>query len=227
MLVIWPAYRSPLQEASRPLAPRTSCAPTPQPRLLPCPCGRHHLHAPGLRRLDRRGPARLAHRPRRGRGHHPTPRPPLRRRPQVRHRRLIGRRHRHQLRLSRGLRQRRLHQHPHRHAPRSRHHHRGARRSLARQGRPQSRHLHHLRRPSSSGPPGTPSIPPSPTPPTTTPTPWATASELGGTYPTPQGLQPYTVHNVPGGFSLMFLAGTLSALLGIGSGASRSSPWTA
>jgi uncharacterized protein len=41
---------------------------------------------------------------------------------------------------------------------------------------------------------------------------------LGSTYPTPQGMQPYEVQNVPAGFGMMFLAGILSALLGIGSG---------
>ncbi len=42
---------------------------------------------------------------------------------------------------------------------------------------------------------------------------------LGGTYPTDEGLQSYGVRNVPTGFSLMFGAGALSGLLGIGSGA--------
>jgi hypothetical protein len=41
---------------------------------------------------------------------------------------------------------------------------------------------------------------------------------LGSTYPTPAGLQRYEVRNVPAGFGLMFVAGILSALLGIGSG---------
>ena len=41
---------------------------------------------------------------------------------------------------------------------------------------------------------------------------------LGSTYPTGQGLQRYEVQGVPLGFGLMFLAGGLSALLGIGSG---------
>jgi uncharacterized protein len=41
---------------------------------------------------------------------------------------------------------------------------------------------------------------------------------LGSTYPTPHGMQPYEVQNVPAGFGMMFLAGILSALLGIGSG---------
>jgi hypothetical protein len=43
--------------------------------------------------------------------------------------------------------------------------------------------------------------------------------ELDSTYPTPQGLQSYHVRGVPAGFSLMFVAGGLSGLLGIGSGA--------
>lgn len=42
---------------------------------------------------------------------------------------------------------------------------------------------------------------------------------LASTYPTPAGLQPYAVQRVPAGFSLMFVAGVLSGLLGIGSGA--------
>ena len=42
---------------------------------------------------------------------------------------------------------------------------------------------------------------------------------LDGSYPTPQGPQPYHVSGVPGGFGLMFVAGVLSGLLGIGSGA--------
>jgi len=41
---------------------------------------------------------------------------------------------------------------------------------------------------------------------------------LGSTYPTANGLQHYEVQHVPLGFSLMFGAGILSALLGIGSG---------
>ena len=43
--------------------------------------------------------------------------------------------------------------------------------------------------------------------------------KLGSTYPTPGGPHPYHVRGVPGGFGLMFVAGTLSGLLGIGSGA--------
>jgi uncharacterized protein len=48
--------------------------------------------------------------------------------------------------------------------------------------------------------------------------PWAVRLRLDGTYPTPAGMQPYAVQGVPGGFAVMFLAGILSALLGIGSG---------
>ena len=51
------------------------------------------------------------------------------------------------------------------------------------------------------------------------PDPLATRLKMNGSYPTPSGLQSYYVHGVPAGFSLMFLAGTLSSLLGIGSGA--------
>jgi uncharacterized membrane protein YfcA len=42
---------------------------------------------------------------------------------------------------------------------------------------------------------------------------------LDGTFPTPKGPQPYHVRRVPAGFGLMFIAGVLSGLLGIGSGA--------
>jgi uncharacterized membrane protein YfcA len=42
---------------------------------------------------------------------------------------------------------------------------------------------------------------------------------LDGSYPTAQGAERYTVHHIPLGFGLMFGAGTLSGLLGIGSGA--------
>jgi uncharacterized protein len=42
---------------------------------------------------------------------------------------------------------------------------------------------------------------------------------MNGTYPTPQGPQAYYVHAVPQGFGIMALAGALSGLLGIGSGA--------
>lgn len=49
---------------------------------------------------------------------------------------------------------------------------------------------------------------------------WSDKLELSGSYPGRDG-QPckYEVENIPGGFGLMFVAGTLSGLLGIGSGA--------
>ena len=50
---------------------------------------------------------------------------------------------------------------------------------------------------------------------------WATRLNLHGAYPTATGLQPYQVRAVPLGFSLMFGAGILSGLLGIGSGAAK------
>lgn len=43
--------------------------------------------------------------------------------------------------------------------------------------------------------------------------------KLEGSYPGPNGPESYSAEHVPAGFSLMFLAGTLSGLLGIGSGA--------
>lgn len=43
--------------------------------------------------------------------------------------------------------------------------------------------------------------------------------QLSGTYPTPEGLMTYHAHSVPLGFGLMSIAGVLSGLLGIGSGA--------
>jgi len=49
--------------------------------------------------------------------------------------------------------------------------------------------------------------------------PLAVRLRLDGSYPTPQGRQPYHVHGVPLGFGLMYVAGCLSGLLGIGSGA--------
>ena len=42
---------------------------------------------------------------------------------------------------------------------------------------------------------------------------------LNGEYPTADGLKDYVAQRVPAGFSIMFLAGGLSGLLGIGSGA--------
>lgn len=43
--------------------------------------------------------------------------------------------------------------------------------------------------------------------------------KLNGTYPTENGIKKYAVHNVIGGFLMMFVAGIISGLLGIGSGA--------
>ena len=51
------------------------------------------------------------------------------------------------------------------------------------------------------------------------PNPLALKLRLQGSYPSPTGPESYVAQNVPAGFSLMFLAGTLSGLLGIGSGA--------
>jgi len=47
----------------------------------------------------------------------------------------------------------------------------------------------------------------------------ATWLKMDSTYPTPNGLASYHVRGVPLGFALMFVAGLLSGLLGIGSGA--------
>jgi uncharacterized membrane protein YfcA len=47
----------------------------------------------------------------------------------------------------------------------------------------------------------------------------ATLLRLDGSYPTPQGPASYHVYHVPLGFGLMYMAGILSGLLGIGSGA--------
>lgn len=47
----------------------------------------------------------------------------------------------------------------------------------------------------------------------------ATWLRMNSAYPTPSGWKRYYVHGVPLGFSLMFIAGVLSGLLGIGSGA--------
>jgi uncharacterized membrane protein YfcA len=43
--------------------------------------------------------------------------------------------------------------------------------------------------------------------------------QLSGDYPTEHGRQAYIAQNVPAGFGIMFVAGILSGLLGIGSGA--------
>ncbi len=51
------------------------------------------------------------------------------------------------------------------------------------------------------------------------PNPLATHLKLNGSYPTPDGVMSYNVRGVPVGFGLMFVAGALSGLLGIGSGA--------
>jgi uncharacterized membrane protein YfcA len=47
----------------------------------------------------------------------------------------------------------------------------------------------------------------------------ATLLRLDSTYPTPEGPKSYHVRGVPAGYAIMFVAGTLSGLLGIGSGA--------
>lgn len=50
--------------------------------------------------------------------------------------------------------------------------------------------------------------------------PWSDRLRLSGSYPDREGRpQPYTVDRIPAGFATMFGAGTLSGLLGIGSGA--------
>jgi uncharacterized membrane protein YfcA len=51
------------------------------------------------------------------------------------------------------------------------------------------------------------------------PDPLATRLKMNGTYPALKGRESYNVHHVPAGFGLMFGAGVLSGLLGIGSGA--------
>jgi uncharacterized membrane protein YfcA len=48
---------------------------------------------------------------------------------------------------------------------------------------------------------------------------WASTFKLNGSYPTSQGISFYTVRNVIGGWIMMFFAGIMSGLLGIGSGA--------
>lgn len=48
---------------------------------------------------------------------------------------------------------------------------------------------------------------------------WSHVLRLGSTYPTAQGEQAYTAQQVPAGFGMMALAGIISGLLGIGSGA--------
>jgi uncharacterized protein len=51
------------------------------------------------------------------------------------------------------------------------------------------------------------------------PDPLATRLKLNGSFPGDNGIRHYFVRRVPAGFSLMFGAGALSGLLGIGSGA--------
>jgi hypothetical protein len=46
----------------------------------------------------------------------------------------------------------------------------------------------------------------------------ASMLRLDGSFPTESGIREYRVRNVPAGFSLMYVAGVLSGLLGIGSG---------
>jgi len=60
--------------------------------------------------------------------------------------------------------------------------------------------------------------PPKPHPIDTNPDSLGNRLKLAGTFPTKDGPQPYSVHHVPLGFTLMLGAGTLSAMLGIGSG---------
>jgi len=55
----------------------------------------------------------------------------------------------------------------------------------------------------------------------TRPDPLGEKLRLNGDYPSPQGPVPYKVGRVKAGFSLMFGAGVLSGLLGIGSGAMK------
>ena len=51
------------------------------------------------------------------------------------------------------------------------------------------------------------------------PDPLATRLKMNGEFPDAGGVRHYNVHRVPAGFSIMFGAGALSGLLGIGSGA--------
>jgi uncharacterized membrane protein YfcA len=53
------------------------------------------------------------------------------------------------------------------------------------------------------------------------PDPLATRLRLNGSFPTPDGPRYYHIYHVPMGFLLMFIAGVLSGLLGIGSGAMK------
>jgi uncharacterized protein len=60
---------------------------------------------------------------------------------------------------------------------------------------------------------------PGPQPVDTKPDRWTAALRFDSTYPTPAGPRAYRVQRVTAGFGLMYLAGILSGLLGIGSGA--------
>ena len=51
------------------------------------------------------------------------------------------------------------------------------------------------------------------------PDPLATKLKMNGSFPDTSGIRQYNVYRVPVGFGIMYLAGTLSGLLGIGSGA--------
>ncbi len=51
------------------------------------------------------------------------------------------------------------------------------------------------------------------------PDPLATKLKMNGSFPDTSGTRYYNVYRVPAGFGVMYLAGTLSGLLGIGSGA--------
>ena len=53
------------------------------------------------------------------------------------------------------------------------------------------------------------------------PDPLATKLKMNGTFPDTSGVRSYNVYNVPAGFGVMFGAGALSGLLGIGSGAMK------
>jgi uncharacterized protein len=51
------------------------------------------------------------------------------------------------------------------------------------------------------------------------PDPLATKLKMNGTFPDTSGIRNYNVYHVPAGFGVMWIAGALSGLLGIGSGA--------
>ena len=51
------------------------------------------------------------------------------------------------------------------------------------------------------------------------PDPLATKLKMNGTFPDTSGIRSYNVYRVPAGFGVMFVAGAISGLLGIGSGA--------